>query len=112
MEFRRLVDTAMEDLDKMRAAKSVKEYEAIYTAAKPSFQALEAKYNELSGTPLSKADLKTINVASTEYDNLWNKVRNHRKTLGEDPQPLEGGRKKSRRTRSSKKRSTRKKSRV
>ena len=93
MEFRRLIDAAKKDLDKLLAAKSVKEYESVHTAAKPTFQAVEAKYTELAGTQLSKADLKTVGLASTEYDKLWNKVRNHRKALGDDPQPLEGGRK-------------------
>ncbi len=108
-EFRRIVDTAMEDLDKLRTAKSVKEYESLYTAAKPNFQAVETKYNELSAS-LSGNDRRALESRAAQYDRLWADVRKSRKSLGEDPQPLEGGHKKSRRSRT-KKRFTRKNSR-
>ncbi len=92
-EFRAIVDIAMEDLDKMMKAKSVKEYETLHTAAKPNFQTLEAKYNELSGISLGRTYRGKLESAAAQYDTLWGKVRKHRNTLGDDPQPLEGGRK-------------------
>ncbi len=108
-EYEELVETARKQQSKLVKSKNLSEFNRLYQTAKPTFDAVEVKYTMLSGLPgLTKQASDTLHAITKKYDQRWEKVREYRDSLGKDPQPLEGGRKKSRRKRSSKKRSTRK----
>jgi len=90
-DFKTLAATATKDLNKLLNTKSVKEYDSVLAAAKPNFDAVDAKFDEIAYS--SSSMRKEITPVQTEYAKLWMKVRNHKSTLAMDPQPPQGGRK-------------------
>ncbi len=92
-EFRQTTDTAMEDLDKLLATTSLKEYMTVMEAVAPNLRAWLARYEEFGRTVTDKATRDQLTEIGDQYKTLLNKAFEHQSSLKLEPQPLEGGRK-------------------
>jgi hypothetical protein len=92
-DFRKITDTAMEDLDKLLATTSLKEYMAVMEAVAPNLRAWLTRYEELGRTISDQTTRTQIAEIGEQYETLLKKAFAHQSSLKLEPQPLEGGRK-------------------
>lgn len=92
--FKAETDTAMEDLDKLLATTSLKDYLDVMEQVTPNLRAWLDKYNQLGRDITDQATRDRIADIGEDYLKLLRKAFKHQDALKLEPQPLEGGKRK------------------